>query len=62
MFREEVLESRFAKCDYTREDRFSLRYHVRNIENQLDRYIELQSQRWIYEIKTSITYESSSQW
>ena len=36
--------------------------HVKNIENQLDRHIELQSQRCIYENKLSITYESSSQW
>ena len=33
---------------------------VRNIKNRLDRYIELQTQRWIYEKQTSITYESSS--
>ena len=35
--------------------------HVRSIKNQLDRYIELQTQRWIYEKQTSITYESRSQ-
>ena len=35
---------------------------VRNIKNPLDRYIELKTQRWIYEKQTSIKYESSSQW
>ena len=31
---------------------------VRNIKNPLVRYIELKTQRWIYEKQTSITYES----
>ena len=31
---------------------------VRNIKNPLVRYIELKTQRWIYEKQNSITYES----